>query len=533
MSPVLKEAVPVGSLECRIVKSAPASVSEKRKLDMTRLGWKMESFTSAAGKVSAAGSRLQEEAERESRYWEQISSLKARGWAISRLPQDSRSVGVHFGFAEAAPAFRNRGFAILRRGQDGNLRLDRGAILPRPLVVTVTVSMDGQECGSSGLQHDLITDNSPIEDQILQAYRALSEEELFHEISREGRLLANQGVYITSQSIMFDFGDKFSAQIRLVDPQVESPSIKSNASADEIAKAIALSLHVLLTHAHQQNHHRRSTAPSPIILKAKARSEYALLRPIMSHLQHISHLDFLRSLTASVLPPLSKSGIYVPAKFRPLINWNMPASWQASSLQANNLLEPLIAPLESTMTLELPTKRTLELTIRTFVGQPVFGTEFNIRPLTYGNKHLISPRLETVADVEKFVCRVFMVDLATFIEELHNKSRNGGKTDGIGESGTKLLAQPWWSVTDLHHGELSLQKLPDSVEKLQVRVWRDRLGLRHVSNIVPKKSAEVVLYIWEADSSWRTTTSGGQEDTSGLHLSEVLKQTVPGKISDS
>ena len=533
MSPVLKEAVPVGSLECRTVKSVPASVSEKRKLDMTRLGWKMESFASAAEKVSAAGSRLQEEAERESRYWEQISSLKAKGWAISRLPRDSRSVGVHFGFAEAAPAFRSRGFAILRRGQDGSLRLDRSAILPRPLVVTVTVSIDGQECGSSGVQHELVTDKSPIEDQILQAHRTLSEEELFHEISREGRLLANQGVYITSKSIIFDFGDKFSAQIRLVDPEIESPSVKSDQSAEEIAKAIALSLRVLLAHAHQQNHNRRSTAPSPITLKAKATSEYALLRPMMSHLQHVSHLDFLRSLAASVLPPLSKSGIYIHAKFTPLINWNMPASLQAPSLQANNLLEPLIALLESTMTLELPTKRTLELTIRTFVGQPVFGTEFNIRPLSYGTKNLISPRLETVADVEEFVCRVLMVDLATFIEELHNTSRNGVKTDGTGESRAKLPAQPWWSVTDLHHGELSLQKLPNSVEKLQVRVWRDRLGLRHVSNIVPKQSAEVVLYIWEAEKSWRTTTSDGQGDTSGLHLSEVLKQISPGTISYS
>ena len=386
MSPVLKEAVPVGSLECQTVKYVPAPANEVRRLDMTRRGWKMDSFASAAKKISAAGSRLQEEAERESRYWEQISNLEAKGWAVSRLPRDSRTVGVHFGFAEAAPAFRNRGFAILRRGQDGNVNLDHNAIPPRPLIVVVTVSIGEQETGSSAIQHEQVTEDSPIEDQILQAHQTLSEEELFYEISREGRLLANQGVEMSNQSVQFEVGNKFNVRIRLANPETESPPANSNVSAEEIAKAIALSLHILLAHAHQQNHRRRSNAPSPMTLKAKAAPEYALLRPVMSHLQHISRLEFLRSLTASVLPPLAKAGIDLPAKIRPLVHWSLPASLGASLLQVNDLLEPLTVPLESTMTLELPTQRTLELTVRTFVGHPVFGTEFSVRPLSYGVK---------------------------------------------------------------------------------------------------------------------------------------------------
>ena len=526
MSPVLKEAVPVGSLECRTVKFIPASVVEKRKVDTTRRGWKMDSFANAADRIAAAGSRLQEEAERESRYWEQISNLKAKGWAISRLPRDSRTAGVHFGFAEAAPAFRSRGFATLRQGQDGNIRLDHGAIPPRPLIVAVTVSVDGQESGSSAIHHEQVTDDSPIESHIMQAHNTLSEEELFHEISREGRLLANQGVEISSKSIEFDVGNKFNVQIRLLEPGREPPPANSSVCAEETAKVIALSLRILLAHAHQQTHQRRSNTPSPMTLKAKAIPEYALLRPVMSHLQHDCHLRFLRTFTASVLPPLSNAGIDLPARFKPMTHWNLPPSSESCSLQASDLLNPLLAPLESTMTLELPTKRTLELTVRTFVGPPIFGTEFSIRPLTYGAKNLISPRLETDDDVERFVCHVIMMDLAALIEGLHSASGNGEKVDETSENGAHSSAQPSLRVNDLHSGELLLRKVPGSIEKLQVRVVRNWVGLRHVSKIIARRSADTVPYVWEADKSWKTTASGGREDTNGLPLSEVVKRIV-------
>ena len=487
----------------------------------------MDTFASAAEKISAAGLRLQEEAERERRYWEQISNLKAKGWAVSRLPQDSRTVGVHFGLAEASPAFRKRGFAILRRGQDGNVSLDRSVIPPWPLVVMVTVSIDGQESGSSVIHHTQVTEDSPIEDQILQAHKTLSEEELFYEIGREGRLLANQGVEMSTTVVKFDFGETSNVQLRLVNPEKEPLPASSNPAAENMAEAIALSLRILLAHAHQQNLYRRSNPPPPMTLKARAAPEYALLRPVMSHLQHTSHLDGLRSFVGSVLPPLSHAGVNAHARFSILKHWSLSASSETSLLHTNDLLEPLTTPLESTITLVLPTERSLELTIRTFLGSPVFGTEFNVKPLIYGTRVLSSPRLETVSEVEKFVSHVIMVDLAVFIEGLHTTSKNMGKKDEASETGAILPAQPSWRITDFHHAELSLQKPRCSAEKLQVKVWRDRLGLRHIFN-VKKGSGDIVQYIWEADKFWKTTASDGQEEARKTHLSDVVRQLCKG-----
>jgi mediator of RNA polymerase II transcription subunit 17 len=533
MSPVLKEAVPPGSLEYRTVKYVPASATEQRRIDLTRRGWKTDSFASAAEKISSAGARLQAEAEHESRYWEQISTLKAEGWAVSRHPRDSRSVGVHFGFSEAAPAFRNRGFAILRRGQDGNISLDRGVVPPRPLVVMVTVSIGEEGSGSSAIPYTQVMEDGPIEDQILQAHQTLFEEELFHEISRESRLLANQGVKMSMKSVEFDIGDNFNVQIRLVNPESEPAPINSHESAEGVAKAIALSLRILLAHAHERNLIRRSNAPPPMTLKARAFPEYALLRPVMSHLQHALHLDALRSFIASLLPPLSNAGVEAQAKFSALKSWSLQGLLEASSLHANNLLEPLTAPLESTMTLELPTTRTLELTVRTFLGQPIFGTEFSVKPLTYGPRNLIAPRLESVADVEKFICHVVMIDLAVYIEALHTTGEEGEKKADLPPPPPPPPPPHFlWKVADLHHGELCRQQAPHSTEKLQIRVWRDRIGIRHVSN-VKKGSGDIVPYVWEANKVWKVTASGDREEANIQRLTELVGGTLQQTASGS
>jgi hypothetical protein len=292
-----------------------------------------------------------------------------------------------------------------------------------------------------------------------------------------------------------------------------------------VAKAIALSLRILLAHTHQRNLIRRSNAPPPMTLKARAFPEYALLRPVMSHLQHALHLDALRSFMASLLPPLSNAGVEAQAKFRALNNWSLQGLLEASSLHANNLLEPLTAPLESTMTLELPTKRTLELTVRTFLGQLVFGTEFSVKPLTYGLRNLSSPRLESVADVEKFICHVIMIDLAAYIEALYTPHEEGEKRAENGKNRADLPPHFLWKVTDLHHGELCRQKAPHSAEKLQIRVWRDRIGIRHVSN-VKKGSGDIVPYVWEADKVWKVTASGSREEANKQRLAEVVRGTL-------
>ncbi len=520
MSPVLKEAVPTGSLDSRVIKSAPASASEESKIDQVRRRWKMHSFASAAEKISSTGVKLQEEAGRESKYWEQVSSLKAKGWAVSRLPRDSRTVGVHFGFSEAAPSFRSRGFAVLRRGQDGNIRLDCGLIPAKPAAIKVTISRNGHEAGSSIVRKPQVTDESPIEEQISQAQDTLADEELFHEIGREGRLLANQGVLISANSVKFSVGDDLEVQIHLVNPDAEPNAFDANAPSNDIAEAIAVSLRILLVYAHQRNLQWRSEPPPPMTLKPRSIPEYALLRPVICLMQHVSHLNSLRAFTATSVPPMHKAGLDVKAEFNVLSQLTLPVKEAELLLHPKALLEPLIAPLESNMIFGLFTKRKLELKIKTYLGPPIFGTVFIISPLNYGTNSLSPPRLETITDVESFLRHVLMVDVTSFIEELSASDRSHDKE----QSTVDPAAQPSWRVTELHLGELSLQKQRNAIKKLQVKVWRNRLGLRYVSETA-QGSSDLITWIWEARKCWKVTSEGREEEVEQL-LPDVIKELL-------
>jgi hypothetical protein len=121
-----------------------------------------------------------------------------------------------------------------------------------------------------------------------------------------------------------------------------------------------------------------------------------------------------------------------------------------------------------------------------------------------------------------------MIDVAVSIEALYTTSGQIMKKDDKGEAEPTLPAQPSWRLSNIHHGELSLRRPPRSIEKLQVRVWRDRLGLRHISN-VKIASGDVVPYIWEADKFWKSTASGSQEAPK-QHLAEVVRATLQGTI---
>src|SRR5947209_19406580 len=156
---------------------------------------------------------------------------------------------------------------------------------------------------------------------------------------------------MSMKTVEFNIADDFNVQIRLANPESEPAPVNSHEPAEAVAKAIVLSLHILLAHTHQQNLLRRSNPPPPMTLKARAFPECALLRPVMSHLQHAFHLDGLRSFISSLLRPLVTDGVEAQAKFSTLKHWSLKDLLEASSLHANSLVETLTAQREATITL--------------------------------------------------------------------------------------------------------------------------------------------------------------------------------------
>ena len=110
LSAFLKQNLPLGSLGGEVVQAPQVSEIEKRNARMASIGWRMKSLNSAADSLLKSASRLEEEVEKETRYWTQALAVKEKGWSLSRLPREKHKLGVRYGFAEGETSDRDLAF---------------------------------------------------------------------------------------------------------------------------------------------------------------------------------------------------------------------------------------------------------------------------------------------------------------------------------------------------------------------------------------------------------------------------------------
>lgn len=97
----------MGCIGAEIVQAPEKSEAEINRMQMVSIGWKMRSLKSTADSLLRSATRLEQEIERETRYWEKILTVKEQGWSLCRLPREKHTLGVRFGFAEGhqSPTF--------------------------------------------------------------------------------------------------------------------------------------------------------------------------------------------------------------------------------------------------------------------------------------------------------------------------------------------------------------------------------------------------------------------------------------------
>jgi mediator of RNA polymerase II transcription subunit 17 len=100
MSPFLKQIAPLGSLNAEIVNPPPKPDSLTKDVSAVSRGWRIQNFNGAANKLLQAASRLETEVASETRYWNEVLTVKEKGWKISRLPRERQALGVQYGFLE-------------------------------------------------------------------------------------------------------------------------------------------------------------------------------------------------------------------------------------------------------------------------------------------------------------------------------------------------------------------------------------------------------------------------------------------------
>ncbi|OAX84339.1 hypothetical protein ACJ72_01282 [Emergomyces africanus] len=430
MSPYLKQRAPLGSLGIDVIKSPEKpEAAQKEIVDLSR-GWKLANFDAAATKLLQAASRLEEEVAAETKYWAGVLDIKVKGWKVCRLPRERQTLGVHFGFLEATPTFRDRGLAALRRDNGGDLTLDRGLQASIPRSLRVRVQQDGEIVGISKLiSLELAADNNnTIESRIRLARDALYEEELFHEINREARTLLQHGIESKHNLIQFQANDNQRIIIDMVslDEGNASDLNQEEHVEDALAETVAQSLRLLLSHAHRQNYRHRTQTPPPITAKRRPNPEYSLLQPIVRYLQHKSALRWLKSLLDTITRTLQLAGLKCKYNIAPFLSVQLPSinkptlprSEPETPPFVERLVGSFLTPLESivTGTFLSPTS-SFKIRIVTNVGPNALGTEYEIATnMTSGAcaKSRIS-RFGLYDDLQQLLLHVFTMDLVYLV----------------------------------------------------------------------------------------------------------------------
>lgn len=309
ISPMLQQLVGVGVLG--VDKLAKSNITEARLQDHKTVatGWRFADIDRTVDSLLTSASRLQKEMTVEAKYWAEVLAVSEKGWTITRVPNEPQSLGVRYGFSEAAPDFRSTSLAPMRRGEDGTVELDCGSTLGDSKRLLVTLEKEGRVVGRSSLPKPLPQD-APLADVVLEARDTIYAQELWHEMNREGRLFLSYGLRIEDGVLIYDLGKSTRIVFTLhpLEDNLEDETPRSP-SEDHRADALSAGLHQLLMYAHRVNNQRRSRSSPRNRVQIATIQPYQLLRPILAHAQHEQSIEEATLFVSDLTTILQSAGV--------------------------------------------------------------------------------------------------------------------------------------------------------------------------------------------------------------------------------
>lgn len=306
----------------------------------------------------------------------------------------------------------------------------------------------------------------PVVKLLLQARDSIYDEELHHELHREARNYASQGVRSIDSKILIPYEIGKEIEIDLVSTMDEESSL----SEDAMCKAIALSLRILLSSAHHQNLRQRSQIPSPLREGKTPRLVYAILRPILENLQHRSQIEMTRVFLDQVAKTLAKASLILNIE-EAKTNYhfvNRSTNTNQENLPVtDNLVRALTAPLESSTIVFLPSQlTTLKIETQTGLQPPLLGSDYRCTVLKSDPGSLVaktpaSMHFSNLEALENHVLHLVELDLVSLVSLVSDKN--------IGDE---------WEVTSLHACQLSRElKRSGNSQKMAISIRKNQLQL--------------------------------------------------------
>ena len=298
----------------------------------------------------------------------------------------------------------------------------------------IRILQKGVPIVSDEIVDDGSPEDLPIEKSILQARNSIFDEELYHELNREARNLVNQGVRCVGDAIVLPYEAEKQLEISLV--PLGSRDLKMsradthNAIYDIhrgdsiIIRSIAISLRILLSHAHYQNLAQRSQPPPPIRETKPTRPIYAILKPILEVVRHRSYVRATRILVENLGKTLlaAKLNLSIEDLATSPNLANLPfLAGSATTSAAEALVTSLTAPLHSSLTFRFPTNSpTLKIELHTSFLPPTIGTTYKANIISSPTNSPLANLPQTMhfsshSDLEDHILHLVTLDLVSLI----------------------------------------------------------------------------------------------------------------------
>ena len=486
LSPYLKGILPTSSLDTEHI-GQPASVKANIDKDaLSSAGLKFQSLNSAADAILKSAKKLVDEVKLETKYWNQVSSVAAKGWAVSRLPRERQTLGVRFGFLESPTEYRDQGLGPLRRSEDGSVDLDLSVNKARPRVLRARVLRNEITIATSSEQRDRMDDDST-EAEILRARNSTFDSELFAEIYREGRSLATRGVRCHNNGVAIPLAIGEIILVELVD---QTSSLPQALPGNEFKKQqrlpdiVIVALRILLCHSHRQNYRRRKEKPPSVSDRRAQRVPANLLRPILSFLQHRFAVGSLQHKLDQIQSIFSNAGLDLHlAPFgdkADLEKFTGASNPEESADYIHTLVEKLCGLQQTSIRIEVPSQDS-KLTIE--VRTHALGTQYK---LFRAEAVAVDPTMNLILsedalysdkdDVLELLTEVLKIDLTASIQ-----SQSQGK----------------WHTETPFYGELQTAPRNGCYYKLRLLVKPDRLELRWAVVHFLQEQSIFDLKVWD------------------------------------
>lgn len=294
VSPAAKAIVPLSSLGADLWARTPTDPARDAQDSLIATNVRAKYLSESADSLLSAASRLEDNVRKETQYWDQVLDISAKGWNVSRIPgQKQRLLGVHFGLSGSASDSTSRNIAALIPDDEGNIKLERG-VGSRPKAVRAIVKRGSQIVGSSKLPVLLDTSETTLQARIRHARDSIFDEELFREMVRETRTLLARGVTMRGSTIVFEVSETESpecVELELVSlDEDNSLPFECSRESDHLAQATLLAARLLLNRAHREKIKKKSLLPPPMMPAENKLQPLLILRPILTMLQHSSHV---------------------------------------------------------------------------------------------------------------------------------------------------------------------------------------------------------------------------------------------------